>query len=89
MAARRIDLENTLNRDPGAAGLAVRPAPSSRPPSVDPSPFSRAVQAEDLLARHQRIATLAYQHAERRGFAPGGALEDWLAAEQEVDQHPL
>jgi len=30
------------------------------------------------------IAELAYYRAERRGFAPGGELEDWLEAEAEV-----
>jgi hypothetical protein len=32
------------------------------------------------------IARAAYLIAERRGFAPGHELEDWLAAENEVDQ---
>jgi len=31
------------------------------------------------------IAAAAYYRAERRGFAPGCDLEDWLAAEAEVD----
>jgi hypothetical protein len=31
------------------------------------------------------IAQAAYLRAERRGFAPGGEAEDWLAAEAEVD----
>ena len=31
------------------------------------------------------IALAAYYRAERRGFAPGGELEDWLAAESEID----
>jgi hypothetical protein len=31
-----------------------------------------------------RIAEAAYYRAERRGFAPGGEIEDWLAAEAEV-----
>lgn len=29
------------------------------------------------------IRTQAYLRAEKRGFAPGGALDDWLAAEQD------
>ncbi|HEY8507133.1 MAG TPA: DUF2934 domain-containing protein [Steroidobacteraceae bacterium] len=28
----------------------------------------------------------AYFRAERRGFAPGHELDDWLAAEREIDQ---
>ena len=36
--------------------------------------------------RRVSIAKAAYFNAERRGFAPGHELEDWLAAENEVDQ---
>lgn len=44
--------------------------------------------AELILARdvrHEQIAQAAYFRAERRGFGPGHELEDWLAAEGEVD----
>lgn len=37
-------------------------------------------------ARRARIAIAAYYRAERRGFAPGRELEDWLEAEREVDR---
>lgn len=37
-------------------------------------------------ARYQMIAEAAYHRAERRGFEPGREVEDWLAAEQEVDR---
>ena len=32
---------------------------------------------------YELIRTHAYLRAEKRGFAPGGALDDWLAAEQD------
>ncbi len=35
--------------------------------------------------RQDCIAREAYFNAERRGFAPGHALDDWLAAENEVN----
>ena len=35
------------------------------------------------------IARAAYFRAEQRGFAPGHELEDWLAAEAEVDAELL
>lgn len=35
--------------------------------------------------REELIRENAYLRAERRGFAPGGELADWLAAEREVD----
>ncbi len=47
-------------------------------------PFRQTgVTAEE---RRQLIARAAYFRAERRGFAPGSELEDWLAAEAEVDR---
>ena len=36
----------------------------------------------DMLTR--MIAEAAYFRAEKRGFAPGAELEDWLAAEAEI-----
>jgi hypothetical protein len=37
-------------------------------------------------SREARIAEAAYWRAERRGFAPGSELEDWLNAEKEIDR---
>jgi hypothetical protein len=36
--------------------------------------------------RHEWIAQAAYFRAERRAFAPGFELDDWCAAEREIDQ---
>ena len=36
--------------------------------------------------RTKVIAQIAYYRAMRRGFAPGGELEDWLIAEREVSR---
>jgi hypothetical protein len=36
--------------------------------------------------RWKLIAVAAYHKAERRGFAPGGELQDWIDAEQEIDR---
>jgi len=38
----------------------------------------------DPARRHAVIAEAAYYRAERRGFAPGRELDDWLQAEAEV-----
>lgn len=35
--------------------------------------------------RQNCIAEAAYLNAERRGFAPGHALDDWLIAENEIN----
>ncbi len=38
----------------------------------------------NLQRLHQKIAVRAYFKAEKRGFAPGHALDDWLEAEEEI-----
>ena len=35
--------------------------------------------------KRRMIELTAYYKAEQRGFVPGGELQDWLAAEQEVN----
>ena len=40
---------------------------------------------KSIVARDKLIAEAAYYRAEKRGFAPGYAQDDWLAAEVEVD----
>ena len=39
----------------------------------------------DLERRAALIAEAAFFRAEKRGFAPGNDVQDWLAAEAEVD----
>lgn len=55
-----------------------------RPLHCDPLRFCRppVTSAEE---RHALIAAAAYQRAEQRNFASGHSLDDWLAAEAEVD----
>jgi hypothetical protein len=38
----------------------------------------------DSAERSSKVAMAAYFIAEKRGFAPGHELEDWLAAEAEI-----
>jgi len=46
---------------------------------------SLAPHEPDADARHRRISEAAYRLAEARGFASGSELDDWLAAERDVD----
>ncbi|HYM35633.1 MAG TPA: DUF2934 domain-containing protein [Steroidobacteraceae bacterium] len=39
----------------------------------------------DATTRHAMIAEAAYFRAERRGFAPGFELEDWLQSDVEMN----
>ena len=40
---------------------------------------------EVVVARAELIAVAAYFRAEKRNFSPGGEIDDWLAAEREID----
>ena len=42
--------------------------------------------AMTLEERYRKIAEAAYFRAQARGFAPGHEVEDWLAAEREVER---
>jgi hypothetical protein len=60
----------------------------SKPDFADrPTPIFAGTERIDALARQRqaRISVCAYFKAQRRGFAPGHALEDWLQAEREID----
>jgi hypothetical protein len=75
--------------------------PKSRPPAPVPPVLNEVVTDGELheplpdvklphapvrLAdREQRIAVRAYLYAESRGFEPGHDLDDWFAAEREID----
>jgi len=55
-------------------------------PAAGHTRYSRMAQAMlERDVRHDLIAMAAYLRAERRGFEPGHELQDWLAAEAEVD----
>lgn len=68
---------------------ATQSATGRARPVPAPGPMAAA---EDTPAgpsadeRLSMIALAAYYRAEQRGFAPGAALEDWLAAEAEIDR---
>ena len=53
----------------------------NKSPSVDPARFAEPTSE----SRYCLVAELAYFKARQRGFEPGHELEDWLAAEGEVD----
>jgi len=58
-------------------------APAVAQPSDASAPGSETTPTD--VSREDRVRLAAYAAAERRGFVPGHEVEDWLAAEQEVD----
>jgi hypothetical protein len=84
MANRRTTGSVRPSESPPPAEKAVprRRAAPEKPAAASGASTGIAV-SED--ARRAMIAQAAYLRAERREFAPGGQVEDWLAAEAEVD----
>ena len=72
--------EKTTASAPTRTG-AKSPTPRVRKPASKATP--PVAISEDV--RRGMIAEAAYLRAERRGFAPGGEEEDWMAAEAEVE----
>jgi hypothetical protein len=58
------------------------PRKSAAKPKPEIESVTRFVGLEHRAAL---IAEAAFFRAEKRGFAPGSEVEDWLAAEAEVD----
>jgi hypothetical protein len=71
----------------------VENASSIQSQDLEHSPDARTPPTKDVTAAHtrtakrryERIAEAAYRRAERRGFASGAEVDDWLAAEREYD----
>jgi hypothetical protein len=45
-----------------------------------------SADGESQERRRERISRLAYSRAEQRGFGPGSEVDDWLAAERELEE---
>jgi hypothetical protein len=82
----------TRTAEPAPGSEKATPARRAAPvktaaASASSTPVSTASTAVTVSAgtRRAMIEQAAYLRAERRGFAPGSEVEDWLAAEAEVD----
>jgi hypothetical protein len=82
MATRRNDPTPAPKSEPTAVPKAPTPPVRQAKPKAN-SAAAAVTVAEDV--RRAMIAEAAYYHAERRGFAPGDEVQDWLKAEAEVD----
>jgi Protein of unknown function (DUF2934) len=71
-------------------GAAPAAEPTSRATSPDTEVTATQLERREIPSfsesREARIAEAAYWRAERRGFGAGQELDDWLAAEKEVDE---
>jgi hypothetical protein len=60
-----------------------QPTPDQVPSSAGPRTSESAVTDEE---RNRMIAEAAYFRAQARGFAGGDPVDDWLAAEAEINR---
>jgi len=68
-----------------ATRLAAKPAATKAGPAARKTAVKAGAPAVAAgVGRDEMVRTAAYFRAERRGFAPGYDIEDWLAAEAEV-----
>jgi hypothetical protein len=92
-AKRRTATPGRTTVGKGERGMPPREAPtpeamtqaSSSLPSTAPAARNAPIEVTHEV-RYRMICEAAYLRAERRGFTPGGEVEDWLAAEEEVDR---
>ena len=78
MATRQRGSHSRASSTRQQSGLTVVPVASIESPADH-------VPTDADASREQRIAVSAYLRAAQRGFAPGHELEDWLAAERELE----
>jgi hypothetical protein len=64
---------------------ANKPATTRKVVSLKSKAPAQPTTFVDPERRAAMIAEAAYYRAERRGFATGDEIADWLSAEQEVD----
>jgi hypothetical protein len=71
-----------------AIARAVKSRAGKRRQTVQPptqSVVTRSSAYAEPLAREAMIAEAAYFRSAHRGFEPGHEVDDWLAAESEID----
>jgi hypothetical protein len=78
------------NRTKKTTAPAPQPTSSSDTQSTEIGVTATQLERREIPSfsenREARIAEAAYWRAERRGFGAGQELDDWLAAEKEVDE---
>ena len=70
----------------GATGQKVAKSSSAKPVAGKKKTAYSRKPVGDGADRYRMIATAAYFRAEHRGFTGGDPVEDWLAAEAEIDR---
>jgi Protein of unknown function (DUF2934) len=79
---RAVRAQRAVRRGASTGGRVT--GADAQGPQSSASDKADAPGAEVEQQREQMIAEAAYYRAEKRGFAPGRELDDWIAAEAEI-----
>jgi DNA-directed RNA polymerase len=92
-SSTKVKATNILKK--AVAKTAIKKSVETKNASTVSNPFKKATVKKSIPTkknksvtpeqRYQMIATAAYFLAERRGFAGGYEMQDWIAAEAETD----
>ena len=90
-AATKAPAKSGAQKSSAAAKPATKPATSAAKVKASPKAAvaGRKRNAGASVSPEQRrnyVEIAAYYIAERRGFAPGDPLQDWIEAEAEIDR---
>lgn len=87
MASRPTSSKTTVEP---AVAPAAKPAKAPAKPRAKRSESAASAVSNAIQMtpeeRHRVVAEAAYFIAERRGFAGGSSIEDWLQAEADIDR---
>ena len=91
--SKKAEATPKIARRSAAAAAPVAPVAPAVKPKAESKPKKRKAEAPPgpgaaigLHEREMMVARAAYFRAEKRGFAPGNELQDWIEAEAEVLQ---
>jgi len=95
-AGKSAPAKSGATNKPKPAAKPSQPVKAKAPAKAKPVPKAAAAKPARTRAkkpagvppeqRRHYVEMAAYYIAERRGFAPGNPLEDWVQAEAEIDR---
>ena len=85
MASRRPHSTSKTDPTSPSSEKAAAPASAKTTPAKKSATKGARRTSSETSVRRSMIAQAAYLRAERRAFSGGDEIEDWLAAEAEVD----
>lgn len=88
-STKKVVTETTASSSKAVAKTPAEKKPAASKPAKAPSTRKTSAKKNEVTIspehRYHMIATAAYYLAERRGFAGGYEMQDWITAEAQID----